>query len=80
MQPGYVNPPAITTRVYLYNRYALWLLIFYCLATLGMFLFSPQLSNLGVGIYAAILFGLPIYTGIRQKSLFFRSGPGMGGH
>jgi hypothetical protein len=58
----------VTTTVYKYNRYANWMLILYCLAALGLFIFSSGLSSLGVIIYCALLFGLPIYVGINPKS------------
>ncbi len=59
---------AITTFVYKYNRYANWMLILYCLATLGLFIFSSGLSSTGVIIYCVLLFGLPIYVGMNPKS------------
>jgi hypothetical protein len=59
---------AITTTVYKYNRYANWMLILYCLATLGLFIFSAGLSSTGVIIYCVLLFGLPVYVGMNPKS------------
>jgi hypothetical protein len=58
----------ITTTVYKYNRYANWMLILYCLATLGLFIFSSDLSSAGVIIYCVLLFGLPVYVGMNPKS------------
>ena len=60
----------ITVPVYRYSPYATWMLVLYCIATLGLFFLSPQLSSLGVGIYCAILFGLPVYTGLNPRSVF----------
>jgi hypothetical protein len=58
----------ITTTVYKYNRYANWMLILYCVATLGLFIYSSSLSSTGVIIYCVLLFGLPIYVGMNPKS------------
>ncbi len=58
----------VTTTVYKYNRYANWMLILYCLAALGLFIFSSGLSSIGVIIYCVFLFGLPIYVGMNPKS------------
>ena len=58
----------VTTIVYKYNRYANWMLILYCLATLGLFICSSSLSSIGVIIYCVLLFGLPIYVGMNPKS------------
>jgi hypothetical protein len=65
-----MNPPSITTSVYKYQRYAPWILGAYCLSLILLFLLSPFMSSVPVGIAASLLLMLPIYVAIRPKSLF----------
>jgi len=63
-----MSTPAITTSVYKYKPYAAWMIGVYCVLLVALFMLSPQLPSVLVGIVAAILLLIPIYGAIRPKS------------
>jgi hypothetical protein len=65
-----MNAPFITTTVYKYNPYAPWILGVYCILLFVLFIFSPSLPSLIVGITAVVLLLLPVYAAIRRRSFF----------
>ena len=65
-----MSTPAITTSVYKYKPYAAWMIGVYCVLLVALFMLSPQLPSVLVGIVAAILLLIPIYGAIRPKSFF----------
>lgn len=65
-----MTPPYITTTVYKYNRYAPWILGVYCILLVSLFIFSAYLPPVLVGICAAVLLLLPVYSVIKRKSIF----------
>ena len=62
--------PSITTTVYKYKPYAPWMLGAYAILILLLFVISPVMTPLAVGIAAAVLLLLPIYSAIRPESFF----------
>ena len=65
-----MSAPSITTSVYKYNPYAPWMLGAYVILLVLLFIYSPSMTTLTVGITAAILLMIPIYSAIRPKSFF----------
>ena len=65
-----MNAPFITTTVYKYRRYAPWILGAYCILLVTLFILSPYMSSVTVGILVGVLLLLPIYAAIQPKSIF----------
>jgi len=65
-----MKAPFITTTVYKYRRYAPWILAAYCILLVTIFILSPSMSSVTVGIVVGVLLLLPIYAAIQPKSIF----------
>lgn len=62
--------PKLTTTVYKYNRYAPWLILLYLTSTILFFVFSKSLPQEATLIAVAFFVSVPIFAGIRSKSIF----------
>jgi hypothetical protein len=62
--------PKLTTTVYKYNRLAPWLILLYLVLTISFFVFSKKLPQEVTLIAVAFFVAIPIFAGIRSKSIF----------
>ena len=65
-----MNRISIAVPVYLYKKYAPWMLISYCILLLCLFAFSAVMPPAATAIASAIVLGLPIYVAVYPKSIF----------